>query len=61
MMTRMDRLIATTARKVRNRAVGPDEDNMLRSVNGGRTTHLAVTAPTSGPGGVIAVPPGRPG
>jgi YVTN family beta-propeller protein len=33
---------------------------VLRSVNGGRTAHLAGTAPTGGSGGVIALPPRRP-
>ena len=33
---------------------------MLRSVNGGRTVHLAGLAPTGGVGGVIAAPPRRP-
>ena len=33
---------------------------VLRSVNGGRTAHLAGLAPTGGSGGVIALPPRRP-
>jgi hypothetical protein len=41
-------------------AAGQQGKAVLRSVNGGRTTHLAGTPPTSGPGGVIALPPRRP-
>ncbi len=33
---------------------------VLRSVNGGRTAHLAGLAPTGGSGGVLALPPRRP-
>ena len=42
-------------------AGGQQGKAVLRSVNGGRTTHLAGTPPVSGPGGVIALPPRRPG
>ncbi len=42
-------------------AAGQQGKAVLRSVNGGRTARLAGTAPTPGPGGVIAVPPRRPG
>jgi hypothetical protein len=41
-------------------AAGQQGKAVLRSVNGGRTTHLAGTPPISGFGGVIALPPRRP-
>ncbi len=41
-------------------AAGQQGKAVLRSVDGGRTTHLAGMPPTSDPGGVIALPPRRP-
>lgn len=41
-------------------AAGQQGKAVLRSVNGGKTEHLAGTAPTGGVGGVIAAPPRRP-
>ncbi len=41
-------------------AAGQQGKAVLRSVNGGKTARLAGTAPASGSGGLIAVPPGRP-
>ncbi len=41
-------------------AAGQQGKAVLRSVNGGKTARLAGAAPTSGPGGVIALPPRRP-
>jgi photosystem II stability/assembly factor-like uncharacterized protein len=42
-------------------AAGQQEKEILRSVNGGKTVHLAGPAPLGGFGGVIATPPHRPG
>ena len=39
---------------------GSQGKDLLRSVNGGRTTHLVETVPVGGEAAGFAVPPGRP-